>query len=116
MGENVSAVEQFLVEQIKTIVDTEPTATVAVITRRNRELERTLQVLEAAGVSVASQRSIDIFTHPAGEIFFNLITYLTNPTRIDALAYTMVAGLWGLNLADAADLIRTMRSGKKKLI
>jgi len=111
-GENVTAIEQYLVGELQTIVEREPKATVAIITRRNRELERILHVLELHGIPVSSERSIDIFAHPIGSVFFDLMEYLADPLRTDALARTMIAGMWGLTLEDAATLIRGLRSGK----
>ena len=113
-GENVTAIEAHLVESLQRIREREPEATVAIITRRNRDLERVLSLAEHAGIPVSSERSIDIFSHPAGKTFFDLIEYLDDPTRTDALARTMVAGLWGLSLPEAAELIRGLRSGALK--
>lgn len=113
IGENAAAAERYLVEAIRAIREKEPDATVAIITRRNRELERVLGVLEAAGIPVSSERSIDIFSHPAGKAFFDLIEYLDDPSRIDALARTMVAGLWGLSIEATAELVRALRSGSE---
>lgn len=112
-GENTAAAEAYLAKKIKDIQKREPEATIAVIVRRNRELERVLRVLEYAGLSVSSERSIDIFTHPLGAAFFDLLEYLADPTRVDALARTMITGLWDLPLHQAAKLIRDLRSGQE---
>lgn len=111
VGENVAAAEAYLIESVRDLREHEPQATIAVITRRNRELERVLSALEGAGISVSSERSIDIFAHPMGRCFFDLIEYLADPTRIEALARTMIAGCWGLSITDAAALIGALRSG-----
>jgi len=111
-GENTAAIEEHLISELRKISEREPKATVAIITRRNRELERVLRLLESAGIPVSSERSIDIFKHPIGAVFFDLIEYLFDETRTDALAKTAAAGLWGMSLAETAELSRSLRSGK----
>lgn len=111
IGDNVAASEQYLIDEIRRIGRDEPTATVAIITRRNRDLERVLKVMEGASLPVSSERTIDIFTHPVGVLFFDLIEYLADPVRIDALGKTMASGLWGLSITDAAQLSRALKSG-----
>jgi DNA helicase II / ATP-dependent DNA helicase PcrA len=111
-GENAGAVERDLLEKLKRLTADEPESTVALITRKNRDLERAIRLLESEGIPVSSERSIDIFAHPMGALFFDLIEFLSDPSRTDALARTMVAGLWGLSLEEAAELIRELRSGK----
>ncbi|MDE2041427.1 MAG: ATP-dependent helicase, partial [Patescibacteria group bacterium] len=111
-GENVAASESYLVDQIKTISKGESKATVAVITRRNRDLERVIRLLESNGISVSSERSIDIFHHPIGTVFFDLIEYLVDPSKADALGRTLVAGMWSLEFDQSADLIKQLRAGK----
>ncbi|MBU6370510.1 MAG: ATP-dependent helicase [Patescibacteria group bacterium] len=111
-AENAAAMEQYLVSELQKISANEPRATVAVITRRNRELERVVRLLESEGVAVSSERSIDIFKHPVGAIFFDLLEYLSDKTRLDALAKTAAGGLWAMPLSEAADFARTIRSGK----
>lgn len=115
-GENVAAVEAELVSRLKALTanaEKQGAAmpTVAIITRKNRELERVIRVLEAAGMPVSSERSVDIFAHPIGSLFFDLLEFLADPTRTDALARTLAAGMWGLPFERAAELIRAVRSG-----
>src|SRR5581483_2241311 len=112
IAENASAMEEYLAAEIKNIAKKEPQATVGIITRRNRELERVLRVLDSAGISVSSERSIDIFHHPVGMAFFDLIEYLSDPGKLEVLARTIAAGLWGLSFNKGAELIREIRAGK----
>ncbi|MFA5889141.1 MAG: ATP-dependent DNA helicase [Candidatus Paceibacterota bacterium] len=112
IGENTSATEKYLVDELRKISKDEPKATVAVITRRNRELERVLRVLESHGISVSSERSLDIFHHPIGMAFFDLIEYVVDPSKIDALSKTLAIGMWGLNFGKAVEIIRLLRSGQ----
>ncbi len=111
---NIAAMEANLVQEVARIRDAKPNASIAIILRRNRELERVLALFERAGISVSSERSVDIFAHPMGRVFFDLIEYCADPTRIDALARSMVAGCFGLSLAEAAELLRELKSGRLK--
>jgi len=111
-GENVPSIERRLVEQLRSILSEEPEATVAVITRRNRDLERVIRFLESAHIPVSSERSVDIFHHPVGTAFFDLIEYLSDPSKHDALGRTLAAGMWGLSFEESASLMRLLRSGQ----
>lgn len=111
-AENAAAMENYLVEEIQKLEKNEPEATIAIITRRNRELERVLRILESANVAVSSERSVDIFTHPIGAAFFDILEYLADPTRTDALSLALLLGLFDLSLEDAARCIKNLRSGQ----
>ena len=111
-GENVSAIEAYLIKELQTISAREPKATVAIIVRRNRDLERVIRLLESHAIPVSSQRSVDIFSHPVGRLFFDLIEYLADPSRTDALAKTVIAGMWGLSFEKATELVRSLQSGQ----
>jgi len=111
IGENTAAIETYLVKQLKVISKKESDSTVAIIVRRNRDLARIIRLLESHGVPISSERSIDIFGHPVGRLFFNLIEFLADPTKTDALAKTLVAGMWGLQFEDSAQLIKKLSSG-----
>ncbi len=121
-GENTAAIEKYLVQQLKAIMGLDGGTigggadlnlpTVAIITRRNRDLERVLRLLESNGIPVSSERSVDIFHHPVGATFFDLIEYLSDPSKNDSLARTLAAGMWRLSFEDSAALIRMLRSGR----
>jgi DNA helicase-2/ATP-dependent DNA helicase PcrA len=118
----MAAIEKYLVEQLKIIIgmntgdagvnQSVAIKTVAIITRRNRDLERIIRLLESNHIPVSSERSVDIFHHPVGSIFFDLIEYLTDPSKNDALARTLAAGMWGLSFEESTKLIRGLRSGQ----
>jgi DNA helicase II / ATP-dependent DNA helicase PcrA len=112
VGENVPAMEDHLVQEIRAVREKEPDASVAVIVRRNRDLERVLRLLESEGLPVSSERSVDIFHHPIGAAFFDLLEFLVDPSRTDALAQTIIAGMWGLSFSASVELIRALKSGK----
>jgi len=108
---NVEAGEAYLVTELKKIQKNEPDSTVALITRTNRDVERLLALLEKEGVPAVSERGADIFSHPLGIVFFDLIRFLADPSEIEALARTMTQGLWNLSFADQMRLVRVVRSG-----
>lgn len=111
VGENTPAIEEYLVNSLNIIRKKEPEATVAIITRRNRELERVLRHLESQNIPVSSERSLDIFHHPIGVAFFDLIEYIIDPSRVDFLAKTLVAGMWGVSFEQSVEIIRALRGG-----
>ncbi len=111
-GENTLAIEKYLTEELIKIQKKEPEATVAIITRRNRELERVLRVLESNNIPVSSERSVDIFHHPAGMVFFDLIEYVTDISKIDCLARTIISGMWGLSFTQSVEMVRALKGGK----
>ena len=112
IAENTPATEKYLIKELRNISKNEPKATVAIITRRNRELERVIRVLESNNIPVSSERSLDIFHHPIGMAFFDLIEYIVDPSRVDALAKTLAIGMWGLSFGKAVEIIRLLRSGQ----
>jgi DNA helicase II / ATP-dependent DNA helicase PcrA len=111
-GENTAALERRLIEELRTISKKEPTATIAIITRRNREVERIIHLLEAHAIPVSSERSIDIFHHPVGTLYFDLLAFIADPSRIDSLAKTIAGGLWDITMDDSIKLIKELRSDK----
>lgn len=111
-GENTTSMEMHLVEELKNIQKNEPKANIAIITRRNRDLDRIIALLESHDISVSSERSVDIFSHPVGRLFFDLIEYIVDPTKIDSLSKTTIAGLWKLSFEESLEIIRNLRSGK----
>ena len=110
-GENVSASELHLVHELQTLSKNEPHASVAIIVRRNRDLDRVIRLLETHSISVSSERSIDIFSHPVGRIFFDLIEYIADSSRTDALAKTVISGAWKLSFGQRLELIKALKSG-----
>ncbi len=108
--ENSLAMEQYMISEIQKIIKKEPNATIALITRRNRELERVLRLLESYEIPVSSERSVDIFHHPVGSIFFDLIEYLVDQTRVDALSRTVALGMWGLSYKQSLEVVHSLRT------
>lgn len=112
---NSSSADKVLVERLrdfsKQAVGHED-KTCAVIVRRNRDVERVATLCEAHGISAVSERGVNIFIHPIGALFFELIHFVSDPSQTEALAVTLASGLWGVSLAQASTLIRLVKTGK----
>ena len=109
---NMAAGETHLVEEIKKTLADYPSNTIAVITRRNREAEKLLRLFEQYDIQASAERGIDVFSHPLGTLFFDLLDFLADPSQIESLARTMAGGLWDLRFDARMQLIREIRSGR----
>jgi DNA helicase-2/ATP-dependent DNA helicase PcrA len=109
---NIAAEEAWLAEAVSKVLKTDKTSTVAVIVRKNRLVERALSALESRGVKAAAERGADIFSHPTGSLFFDLIGFLNDPSYTEGLARTLAAGLWNIEFDRAAEIIGLLRAGK----
>lgn len=108
---NVEAGEEYLIKELRLITEQKPTATVAIIVYRNREAQHILALLEKNSIPASAERGIDIFAQPLGSLFFSLIDFLADHSKVEALAMTIAGGLWNLDLVKGATLIRAIRSG-----
>lgn len=109
---NIAAEESWLASSIQKALKADPEATVAVIVRKNRLVTRALAALESRGVKAAAERGADIFSHPAGALFFEMIHFLSDPSYIEGLGTTLAAGLWGVEFGEAAEIAATLKTGK----
>ncbi len=112
MAGNNEAALKYLVESVSGIRESEPKKTIAIITRTNRDIERVLSVLESNGIQASAERGADIFSHPLGSIFFDVIAFLADPGKVELLARTLSVGLWRLEFSKSAEIIRNVRAGK----
>ncbi len=108
---NTDAGDKYLVERLREVIKTEPKSTIAIIMRRNRDVEHIIALLEANGIPAQAERGTDIFSHSVGALYFDLIDYLAHPEKIEALARTIAGGLWDLDFTRKTLLIRAIRSG-----
>ena len=108
---NVAAGDKYLIEELKSVLGDNPAKTIAIITRRNKEIEHLLALLQKHDISAVAERGIDIFSHPLGQLFFALIEFLLDPAQIEALAQTIAAGLWNLDFEKQTKYIKKIRSG-----
>ena len=112
-AENASSADLHLIRELKAIEENNSQSTVAIIVRRNRDVDRIIRLLESNKISFSSERSIDIFTHPIGRLFFDLIEYISDQTRLDALARTVSAQMWNMRFEDSIRLIKLLSSQKE---
>ena len=101
-----------LVERLREIEKTEPQSTVAVIVRRNSDVEKIFATLENNELDVCAEKGANIFNHPLGELYFSLVEFLADPSKTDRLAETLIGGLWDIDFADQVRFISLARSGK----
>src|SRR5574343_1397743 len=111
-AENVSAMESYLIDDVKRISEKEKDKTIAIIVRRNRDLDRIISIFEHNNIPLSSERSIDIFNHPIGRLFFDLIEYISDRTKIDLLSKTIVSGMWDISFDRSIEILRDLRSGR----
>jgi DNA helicase-2/ATP-dependent DNA helicase PcrA len=109
--DNRQNAEVYLVNEIKRISKEEPEKTVAIISRTNKDVDRVVRLAEEYGLHISAERSIDIFSHPVGNIFFSLIDFVKNPLDVEAFAKTIVVGLWDLDFSDGVALIQKLKKG-----
>ncbi|TSC70913.1 MAG: Uncharacterized protein CEO12_38 [Parcubacteria group bacterium Gr01-1014_46] len=107
---NSQSADNYLVKKLKEIHKNAFESTVAVIVRKNREVEHILNICEAGGVPVSAERGTDVFSHPVGILYFNLLEYLDDPTKVECLAETLAVGLWKVSFTKGKDLISKLRS------
>ena len=112
IGENTKAIELYLIEELKNILKNEKDSNIAIITRKNKELDRIIELLESHHLPVSSERSIDIFHNPIGILFFDLIEYIADPSKTDLLAKTLISGLWNIEFDKSIEIIKLIKSGK----
>ncbi|MEI8337692.1 MAG: ATP-dependent DNA helicase [bacterium] len=101
--------EEYLAKEINKITEKEPEATVAIITRKNKELEDVIRSLNNRGIKVSSERVINIFSHPIGLIFFSLIEFLNDFSETEALSKTIALGLWDLDFESEIEAIKALK-------
>ena len=106
---DVETGEHYLVSELKRITKEEPNKTVAVISRTNRDVDKLLHLFEEQGLPVSAERSIDIFSHPVGIIFFSLIGFLNNLLDTESFGKTVVSGLWNLDFEKSVEVLKNIR-------
>ncbi len=109
---NTQAGEEYLVSELQKIIKENSTQTTAVIVRRNRDVQRALLLLEQHGIPASAERGSDIFSDPIGMLFFSLLEFLADPSKVESLAYCVAGGLWQMDIDKRAELIRSLRSGR----
>ncbi len=108
---DIGSSETYLIDSIKRILSEEPEKTIAVISRNNQDVDRSFSLLESAGVSVSADRSVDIFSHPSGALFFSLAGFLNDPLDVEGLSKSLAAGLFGFDFSKSIGFIKSLRKG-----
>lgn len=101
----------YLLKKIKEIAKDDSDATIAIIVRRNSDVARIFDLLEANNINASAERGANIFAHPLGRMFFSLIEFLADSTKTEALAETFAGGLWHLDFTKQAKYIKFVRRG-----
>jgi len=112
-GENINDTEEYLVRRIKEILKKEDEAEIALIVRTNAAVGRLKRLCESGGIQAISTRNVDIFEHPSGRLFFDLISALYNPLDRESLGKTVVAGLWGFSFDEQVEVLKEIRAGRE---
>lgn len=102
----------FLIKRIKEIQTQNKEDGVAIIVRKNKEVAEILSLLEENNIKAYAERGVDIFNHPIGLLFFELIEYLLDPSKLESLAKTIGLGLWDLNLQKQTEFIKLLKKGE----
>lgn len=106
---NTASADKVLIDRLKARVGIGQTT--AVIVRRNRDLERVATLCEVHSIPAVSERGVNIFEHPIGALFFELLTFLADPSKTESLAITFAGGLWDTSVSLSSKYIRLIRSG-----
>ncbi len=104
--------EKYLLDEVKNILGKKTEETIAIISKNNRDIERIIRLFEGAGIPVSAERSIDIFSHPIGNLFFSLIEFIYDNSNIEALGHTIAGGLWGIDLMQGVAMQKELRGGR----
>ncbi len=102
--------DEYIVKRIKEIQKEDGDATVAVIVRKNREVEHFLSLCERNDIEATAERGVNIFESPVGTLYFDILEYLNDRTKTEALANTIARGLWGIDFQKSVALINKIRS------
>ena len=108
---NSTAGDMALIERLQAFSG-QSDKTVAVIVRRNRDVERLATLCEAHNIHAVSERGINIFIHPIGALFFELISFINDPSQTEALAMTLASGLWDVEFTKTSEFIHLVKTGK----
>lgn len=108
---NTEAELEYLAKEIQKVLEKNTEGTIAVITRTNRDVERVLDICSSHDIEASAERGADIFTSPLGSLYFDLIEFLADHSKVQLLARTLSVGLWNLKFTESVELINAIRSG-----
>ncbi|MFZ2522779.1 MAG: ATP-dependent DNA helicase, partial [Minisyncoccia bacterium] len=114
VSKDINSQNSYLMEEISKISKAEPEATVAIILRWNRDIDDLLSLSRAKGIQISAERGVDIFSHPFGVAYFNLLELVDNPENLEALAISVATCLWGLKLDESVQILKQIKTGNIK--
>jgi DNA helicase II / ATP-dependent DNA helicase PcrA len=104
--------ETYLVKTLKNLIQKDKKSSVAIIVRKNSGVARIFALLEEHGIPASAERGANIFSHPAGVLYFYLLEFLKDPGNTEALATTFALGLWHIDFKKKIELIKYAKNGK----
>jgi len=110
VGKNITDSEEYLVVRLKEILEKEKDSDIALIVRTNAAVSRLKRLCESRGLEASAVRNIDIFSHPTGRLFFDLLSSIFNPLDVGSIGRTVVAGLWDLSFEEQIDTLKKLKS------
>ncbi len=110
IAKNIEVEENHLVEKLQTLIKDKPDDSVAIIVRTNNEVGRIFALLEQTGIPATAERGANIFAHPVGLLYFALLEFLADPSNTESLGLTFAGGLWHLEFAEQAQMIKWARA------
>lgn len=114
--ESITDSEGYMAKKIQEMLSAESEAEsgvkteIALIVRTNAAVGRLKRLCESYGIKAASVRNVGIFEHPAGGLFFDLLSAIKNPLDSEALSRTVAAGLWGISFEEQIASLKIIRS------
>lgn len=108
---DVESQDAFLLTEIKNILKETGDKTVAIITRKNREVDHMLSLCEINGIEAKAERGGDLFSHPVGVAVFAMLDYINDASRVEPLLQSIGMGLWRLSLPERIKITKQVRGG-----
>lgn len=108
---NDDAEDNFLITKLKEIISLGDSK-IAVIVRRNREVERVISLCEKNNIPVSAERGADIFSHPLGILYFNLLEFISDPSKTEGLSEIFACGLLGDDFDRQIECLKFIKSGQ----
>jgi DNA helicase-2/ATP-dependent DNA helicase PcrA len=100
-----------IVDSLKKILDENKDSTIALVVRKNREVEHFLSLCENNNIDASAERGVNIFTDSFGVLYFELLQFIADPSDVESFSNTLVKGLWGVEFQESILLIKKLRSG-----
>ncbi|MEX0931395.1 MAG: ATP-dependent DNA helicase [Candidatus Paceibacterota bacterium] len=93
------------------VKETSEKETIAVIVRKNSEVDFVTNFMREQGISASAERSVDVLSHPLSVLVFELCRVVIDPSDFEALGKTVAKGLWGLSFEQKVEVLQKIKSG-----